>query len=327
VIINKIGEVRSEELTIAQSIRLQGTQRKRLRMNHYDMMFIGHMSLGIIVPFEGPPIVEKGSPLLYASIAASRFREKIAGVTRIPEGEDYLLEPMRAAGIDLFVQPGEIIRFRMVYPNASMDERDAIVEKDAGPIVTTDCISACDPCLVHFCWIGARRSQLNLMRTLKERGFRLSVDMQNFMFRTYAETGIVYLTDFPEKNEILGMTDFVKLDAHEAELLTGSNVLQDQADILEGWGSSETLITCSKGALVQKNGKSAFEKFTNRSIRGRMGRGDTCMATYLARRLDHSIEDSLRFAVTATSMKLESSGPFSGSMEDVVERMNNSNNH
>ncbi|HAR95854.1 MAG TPA: hypothetical protein DCR97_07830 [Deltaproteobacteria bacterium] len=294
-------------------------------MNHYDIAFIGHMSLGTIVPFEGAPIVEKGSPLLYASIAASRFRAKIAGVTRIPEGEDYLLEPMRAAGIDLFVQPGEIIRYRMVYPNASMDERDAIVEKDAGPIVTVDCIPACAPCLVHFCWIGARRSQLNLMRALKERGFRLSVDMQNFMFRAHAETGIVYLKDIPEKKEILSMADFVKLDTHEAELLTGASALQDQADILEALGSSETVITCSEGALAQSNGKSIFEKFTNRSIRGRMGRGDTCMAVYLACRLDHSIEDSLQLAVAATSIKLESSGPFSGSIEEVVERINDSN--
>lgn len=232
---------------------------------------------------------------------------------------------MKAAGIDLFVQPGEIIRYRMVYPNANMDERHAIVEKDAGPIVTIDSIPACNPCLVHFCWIGARRSQLNLMRALKERGFRLSVDMQNFMFRAHAETGIVYLKDIPEKKEILGMPDFVKLDAHEAEILTGANGLQDQADILEGWGSSETVITCSEGALAQSNGKSVFANFTNRSIRGRMGRGDTCMAAYLARRLDHPVEDSLRFAVAATSIKLESSGPFVGSVEDVVRRMNDSN--
>lgn len=293
-------------------------------MKGYDIIFIGHMSLGTIVPFKGPPIVERGSPLLYASIAASRFRKRIAGVTRIPAEEDYLLEPMRAAGIDLFVQPGEIIRFRMVYPNASMDERDAVVEKDAGPIVSIDCVPACDPCLVHFCWIGARRSQLSLMRALKERGFRLSVDMQNFMFRTHAETGVVYLKDVPEKMEILRMADFVKLDTHEAEILTGASALQDQADILEGWGSSETVITCSEGALVQGNGKSAFANFTNRGIRGRMGRGDTCMAAYLACRLDHSVENSLRFAAAATSIKLESSGPFSSSIEDVVERMTDS---
>jgi sugar/nucleoside kinase (ribokinase family) len=294
-------------------------------MNHYDIVFIGHMSLGTIVPFGGSPFVEGGSPLLFASIAASRLQKKIFGATRISEGEKYLLEPMRAAGIDLFVQPGEIIRYRIVFPNANTDERHAVIERDAGHIVTVDAIPACDPCLVHFCWIGGRRSQLNLMRALKARGFRLSVDMQNFMFRAHGEMGVVYLKDVPEKKEILNMADFVKLDATEAKVLTGADALQDQADILEAWGSSETLITCSEGAMIQSNGKSAFANFTNRTVQGRMGRGDTCMAAYLARRLDNSPEDSLRFAVAATSIKLESNGPFSGSVEDVIERMNASN--
>jgi len=53
-----------------------------------------------------------------------------------------------------------------------------------------------------------------------------------------------------------------------------------------------------------------------------MGRGDTCMGAYLARRLDHSVEDSLRFAAALTSIKLESSGPFRGSLDDVIQRMN-----
>ena len=295
-------------------------------MNRYDIVFVGHMSLGTIVPFAGPPFVEEGSPLAYASIAASRLRKRVSGVTRISEGEHYLLEPMRAAGVDLFVRPGKIIRYRMVYPNANMDERHAIVENDAGHIVAIDGIPALDPRLVHFCWIGgARRSQLNLMRALKARGFRLSVDMQNFMFRAHGETGSVYREDVPDKKEIVSMADFIKLDATEAEILTGADDLRGQADILEGWGSSETLITCSEGALAQGNGKSASANFTNKSIQGRMGRGDTCMAAYLARRLDHSLEDSLRFAVAATSIKLESNGPFSGSVEDVVERMNASN--
>ena len=52
-----------------------------------------------------------------------------------------------------------------------------------------------------------------------------------------------------------------------------------------------------------------------------MGRGDTFFGAYLARRLDHSVEDSLRFAAALTSIKMESTGPFSGSLEDVIERM------
>ena len=76
--------------------------------------------------------------------------------------------------------------------------------------------------------------------------------------------------------------------------------------------------------LARSKGKTTFAKFTNRSTRSRMGRGDTVMGSYLARRLDHSVEDSLRFAAAMASIKMESAGPFRGSLDDVIERMDKS---
>ena len=287
-------------------------------MDHYDIVFIGQMGMGRIVPFEGSPFVEQGSPVLFAAIAASCLGKRIAAVTRISESEEYLLEPLKAAGVDLFVQPGETAQYRVVFPTANVDERQSFLIRGGGRI---DEIPPFEPCLVHLCCIGVREFQLDLMRSLKAQGFRLSVDMQGFVLQADDETGAVHLKDVPEKKEILSMADFVKLDAAEAQTLTGADVLQDQADILEDWGSSETIITSSEGVLARIKGETTFAKFTNRSTRGRMGRGDTVMGSYLARRLDHSVEDSLRFAAALTSIKMESPGPFTGSIEDVIERM------
>jgi sugar/nucleoside kinase (ribokinase family) len=150
----------------------------------------------------------------------------------------------------------------------------------------------------------------------------LSVDIQSFIWQVDDQTGAIHPEDIPEKIEILRMTDFVKLDVMEAKVLTGIDILQDQARILENWGSLETIITCSDGALACNKGKTMFAKFTNKSIQGRTGRGDTFSGAYLARRLTHSVEDSLRFATALTSIKMESAGPFRGSLEDVIERMN-----
>lgn len=278
------------------------------------------MSTGTIVPFEGSPFVEEGSPVLFASIAASCLGKSIAAVTKISEGEEYLLEPLKTAGIDLFVQPGEIAQYHIVFPTTNVDERQALLIKAGEHFAVSD-IPPFEPCLIHLCYIGSREFQLDLMRTLKARGFLLSVDMQGFVLQADDKTGTVHLKDVPEKKEILGMAHFVKLDAMEAQVLTGTDVLQDQADILENWGSSETIITSSEGVLARSNGKTTFAKFTNRITRGRMGRGDTVMGSYLARRLDHSVEDSLRFAAALASIKMESAGPFVGSLDDVVKRM------
>ena len=287
-------------------------------MENYDIVFIGQMGMGKIVPFEGPPFDELGSPLLFAAIAASCLGKRIAAVTTISESEKYLLKPLMTAGVDLFLKPGETVQYRVIFPTPNVDERQSFHIRGGGRI---DEIPPFEPCLVHLCCIGVRGFQLDMLRALKAQGFRLSVDMQGFVLQADDETGAIHLKDVPEKKEILSMVDFVKLDAAEAQTLTEANVLQDQADILENWGSSEIIITSSEGALARSKGKTTFAKFTNRSTRGRMGRGDTVMGSYLAYRLDHSVEDSLRFAAALTSIKMESPGPFTGSIEDVTERM------
>jgi sugar/nucleoside kinase (ribokinase family) len=72
--------------------------------------------------------------------------------------------------------------------------------------------------------------------------------------------------------------------------------------------------------LVRHGGKSYFEPFTNRSVVGRTGRGDTVFGAYLARRLDHGVADSLRFAAALASIKVETPGPFAGTVEQVLAR-------
>ncbi len=294
----------------------------RTKMNHYDIVFIGQLGMGTIVPFRGSPFTEPGGPALFASIAASCLGKRIATVTRISESEDYPLEPLKRAGIDVFALPGEIGQYRVVFPSENFDQRQGFV-KGGGDFLISD-IPPFEPCLVHLCCMSGPGLQLELLRALRGRGFRLSVDMQSFVLQADDETGLLHFKDVPDKKEILAMADFVKLDAMEALTLTGADVLQDQADILEGWGSSETVITSSEGAQARSKGKTTFVKFTNRSTRGRMGRGDTFIGSYLVRRLDHSVEDSLRFAAALTSIKMESTGPFRGSLDDVLERMETS---
>lgn len=118
------------------------------------------------------------------------------------------------------------------------------------------------------------------------------------------------------------MVDFIKLDVAEGQALTGTKVMGDQACILEEWGAKESVITCSDGAQAHSEGKTIFSQFTNRNTKGRTGRGDTFSGAYLGYRLDHSVEESLEFATALTSIKMESLGPFTGSLQDVLERMN-----
>ncbi len=113
----------------------------------------------------------------------------------------------------------------------------------------------------------------------------------------------------------------VKLDVVEAKVLTGTDDLEAAARVFERWGSPETLITRADGVLARVNGKTYWEPFTNRSVVGRTGRGDTTFAAYMARRLDYDTEESLKFAAALVSLKMEKAGPFDGTLADVLERM------
>lgn len=159
------------------------------------------------------------------------------------------------------------------------------------------------------------------MQELKERGFRLSVDMQGFVRQVDEATRVIRFGDVPKKQAIMGLTDFVKLDVVEAKILTGTDNISEAAAICRDWGSCETLITRSDGVLARSMDKNYFESFFNRSNAGRTGRGDTTFGAYLARRLDYSIKDSLKFAATLASIKMETPGPFNGTLKDVLRGM------
>ena len=178
-----------------------------------------------------------------------------------------------------------------------------------------------DTAWLHLAGITDREFTLDLMTALKRSGYPLSTDMQSFVRQVDPGTGEVSFRDVPAKREIVRLMDRVKLDVVEAELLTGHRDLEEAACAIESWGCREILITQSEGVLARVGGKTFYQKFSNRNSSGRTGRGDTTFAGYLAWRMEHAPEESLRFAAALVSLKMEKPGPFSGTLADVLKRM------
>jgi len=290
-------------------------------MKRYDIVFIGHVTIDEIVAAEGSSTGTGGGAPLFGSLAAAVTEKKIAVITRIAKEDKYLVETLKKAGIDVYLQSTQdTSHMRVVHPSSNVDERLMYQTQDAG-FFTIEELPSFGANLVHLGALTDREFTLEFMQELKERGFRLSVDMQGFIRQVDETTRIIRFGDVPEKQEIMGIVDFVKLDVVEAKILTGTENIAEAAAICEGWGSRETLITRSDGVLVRSMGKNYFESFSNRSSPGRTGRGDTTFGAYLARRLDHSIEESIRFAATLASIKMKTPGPFSGTYKDVLQRM------
>ncbi|MBN1105418.1 MAG: hypothetical protein JXL84_18545 [Deltaproteobacteria bacterium] len=205
-------------------------------MNRYDVVFMGHVTVDEIETPEGFVRGTPGGAPLFGAFAACRTRKRIAVVTRMDEGDGHILETLKAAGIDVYLRPAPLTtHMRVVHPTGNVDERMMFQTRDAGFFVTED-IPPVEPCTIHPGALTDREFTLEFMRHLKQRGYRLSVDMQAFVRQVEPKTGVIRFRDVSGKSEIALLADMMKLDVVEAEVLTGTRDLEKAAKVVEGWG-------------------------------------------------------------------------------------------
>jgi sugar/nucleoside kinase (ribokinase family) len=287
----------------------------------YDLVFVGSAGISELHRFDGTREPILGGPIFQSAMATSWSDKRVAVVSRMAVADAHLLDPLRKYGIAVFVSPApETNRARIVYLSDNVDDRLHILEKGAGSYSMAD-LPPMEARLVHLVGVNRLEFPLDFMTDLRDHGFAFSIDMQALVRMSDPVTGEATFGDNPQKREVAAMVEKMKLDVFEAELLTGTADLEQAAVQFERWGTPEVMVTRADGALVRHEGQTYFERFTNRNISGRTGRGDTTFAAYLARRMDFGVAESLKFAVALASIKMETPGPFMGTLEDVLDRM------
>jgi len=111
--------------------------------------------------------------------------------------------------------------------------------------------------------------------------------------------------------------DVLKADSVEAEFLTGRSDLQEAARVLSEFGPCEVVLTHGEGVLVYADGHFYSAPFRTREMKGRTGRGDTCIAAYLAKRLTAPPAEATIWTAALTSLKMEREGPFNREIKEV----------
>ena len=288
---------------------------------NYDITFIGHMCYDEIIPFGGKPAIAPGSAVLCGAMVAARVDKKVAAVVKMAQQDENILLPLKEVGVDTYLIPADVTTYsRVLHESENVDERKLTIVRTAGLISIDDVPELQSQC-VHLAGISDSEFDMKLIQGLKARGYSLSVDMQSFVRQITPVTNEINFSDVKNKKEITQLMDKVKLDIVEARILTGTEDLEQAGIIIESWGCPEIIITHSAGVLARVNGRTYYEKFSNSSIAGRTGRGDTTFAAYLSRRLEHNVADSLKFAAALVSIKMETPGPFKGTLEDVMLRI------
>ncbi|MBE3127354.1 MAG: hypothetical protein IMZ56_03595, partial [Candidatus Atribacteria bacterium] len=273
----------------------------------YDIAFIGHYTKDTIVSASGIRVVDGGA-FNYGANVAARMGLKVAAVTRLAEEDFHVVEKLKGLGVDVFahISPQSTC-LRLEYPTSDVDERVIYVTSSAGPFTPAEVEKIQARAIV----VGASMRDevsLQLIEELSKKKTILSADVQSFI--RVNDNGKLVPKKWPERDDIFACLDILKTDAIEAGLLFGESDLYTAAQKMHDLGPKEVIITHREGLLVFADGKFYEEKFFPKEIIGRSGRGDTCIASYTAKRLSASPQEATTWAAAVTSLKMEAEGPF-----------------
>jgi len=286
----------------------------------YDIAFIGHYTKDTIVSASGTRIVDGGA-FNYGANVSARMGLKVAAITRLSKEDLRVVEKLKGLDVDVFAHISPLSTcLRLKYPTSNVDERVIYVTSSAGPFTTAEVEKIQAKAIV----IGASMRDevsLEVIVELAKKKTILAADVQSFIRVNY--NGKLIPQEWPEKQSILSHLDVLKTDAVEAEMLTGTSNIREAAQKIANLGPREVVITHRNGLLVFVNGRFYEEGFFPKKLIGRSGRGDTCIASYVAKRLNASPQEATTWAAAVTSLKMEAEGPFQRTIKEVNNLIQN----
>jgi sugar/nucleoside kinase (ribokinase family) len=239
-------------------------------------------------------------------------------VTRLAKEDERVVNSIRADGIDCYPEfsPSSTL-MTLEYKTRDVDKRNLYVKGIAGTILPRQMDGLQSKAVVVSPSIRGEVEPEFFEILRKQNGTLLSADVQGFI-RVLKGENLVY-EPWTEMPDVLKNIDILKSDAVEAEFLTGESNIEKAARFFSSMGPEEVVITHSEGVLIYAEGKDYHFKFHPKSMEGRSGRGDTCVGSYVAKRLSLSPYEAGKWAAAATSLKVERFGVFNRTISEVED--------
>jgi sugar/nucleoside kinase (ribokinase family) len=279
-----------------------------------DILMIGHFAKDLLV-VDGVGERASGGAVFYGSVVLKRLGVSVGIVTRLHPDDFPRLEELRQEGVEVFATPAaETTGIENIYQSSDMERRVCKPLGFAGAFGLDEIprVTAKAYLLIP---LVAGEVDLALLRAMAGRG-PVGMDVQGFV--RVREGDQLVFKHWPDMREGLGYITYLKVDRAEGELLTGETDPERTTKGLAAYGPKEIVLTHSSGVTVYADGKLHWAPFTPKSLAGRTGRGDTCFATYVGKRVSGSSpEEACRWAGAVTTLKQEKPGPWRGSPTDV----------
>lgn len=292
--------------------------RKGAALKTYDLVMIGHVSRDIMVSPQGREERLLGGAVVYSSAAAARSGAQVLVVTKAAAADRPQLAVLSHERVDaVVIDSPSTTSIRNVYLSEDRERREVSLIAAASPFALED-LPPFETRVLHLAGLFHGEIPPSLVPALAAR-HPLAVDAQGWLRRV--EGGRMLFRDLENKRALLPLVRWFKADLAEAEVLTGETDQEQAARALHAMGPAEVMVTHNSGVMIVEGGRLFAAPFTSRNLSGRTGRGDTCFASYLAWRLTHSPQESVRWAAALTSIKMETPGVFRGTQADVRSRM------
>jgi sugar/nucleoside kinase (ribokinase family) len=290
-----------------------------------DICCIGHITLDkIITPKQ--TIYMPGGTSYYFSHGISHLNDwkNYKLVTSLAPSEYSSVDELTGKGLNVEIIPSKkTVYFENSY-GINQNNRTQRVLAKADPF-TVEKIQNIEAKIFHLGSLLSDDFSLDVIKYLSKKG-TLSVDAQGYLREVRGEN--VYPIDWCEKKEALKYVHILKVNEHEAKVLTGLDDYQAAARQLAEWGVKEVLLTLgSEGSIIYaENSFYYIPAYPPKEVVDATGCGDTYMLGYLyMRNKGASYEEAGCFAAALSTVKLEKSGPFSGTEEDAWKIIKDSN--
>ena len=290
-----------------------------------DICCIGHITLDkIITPKQ--TIYMPGGTSYYFSHGISHLNDwkNYKLVTSLAPSEYSSVDELTGKGLNVEIIPSKkTVYFENSY-GINQNNRTQRVLAKADPF-TVEKIQHIEAKIFHLGSLLSDDFSLDVIKYLSKKGI-LSVDAQGYLREVRGENG--YPIDWCEKKEALKYVHILKVNEHEAKVLTGLDDYQAAARQLAEWGVKEVLLTLgSEGSIIYaENSFYYIPAYPPKEVVDATGCGDTYMLGYLyMRNKGVSYEEAGCFAAALSTVKLEKSGPFSGTEEDAWKIIKDSN--
>ncbi len=286
-----------------------------------DICCIGHVTRDkIITPRQ--TVNMAGGTSFYFAYGMNQLPKKVSFqlVTKVGEGSMSEIEKMRQAGIDVeCFKSRHTVYFENKYGHDSNRRTQRVLAK-ADPF-TVEEMQHLDARIYHLGSLLADDFSPEVVECLSKKGL-VSIDVQGYLREVRGEN--VYAVDWKDKEEILNVTDIVKLNEYEMEVIAGTNDPRAVARKLASLGVKEVVLTFGDyGSLIYAEDKFyEIPAYPPVELVDATGCGDTFSTGYLyCRSQGMGYEESGKFAAAMCTLKLEHSGPFHHSIEDIQKVM------